>query len=179
MDELIPLRPVNTPSGGTGKEAPPVPEAPRPERPPERSPELLPERTGGSSGHSGKHHLDSHIHTIAPAPAPASAVAPSSHHQGHQGHQGHGQHGQHGLGHGHGGDLKAAKPTELLDQVNKDSIIDVQAEGSAAADPAIHRDEEDRDKVQCACSAMGMVPHSGSTPITRVPRVSILVAPRQ
>jgi hypothetical protein len=54
-------------------------------------------------------------------------------------------HGQgHGLGHNHGLDhaLKAVKPTELLDQVNKDSIIDVQAEVIAAADPTVHRDEE-------------------------------------
>ncbi|KAK3921089.1 Titin, partial [Frankliniella fusca] len=144
MDELIPLRPVNTPSQGgggggggakgTGEAAAPAVEAPpRPERPPERGSERGTERSGG-----GKHHLDSHIHTVASAPAPAPALAPVGHHGG-----GHG-HGHHTNGHDHA--LKAAKPTELLDQVNKDSIIDVQAGVAVVADPAIHRDEDNRDK---------------------------------
>lgn len=140
MDELIPLRPVNTPSQGSGKGSdaqPPMPEAPRPERPPERP------------GSAGKHHLDGHIHTVAAGPVAAPAPAPSGHHQGGVG-QGHG----HGHGHGHGSghnvdhSLKAAKPTELLEQVNKDSIIDVhQAEVAVVADPAIHRDEDNMKEV--------------------------------
>ncbi|KAJ1524828.1 hypothetical protein ONE63_009698 [Megalurothrips usitatus] len=156
MDELIPLRPVNTPSqGSSGKDAAPaLPEPPRPERPPERA------------GAAGKHHLDSHIHTVASAPAAVPALTPIGHHQG--GHGG-GHHGHHGNGHGTDHSLKAAKPTELLEQVNKDSIIqqglEIQSEVAIVADPAIHRDEDNRDKVR-SLGRLGIAtrPSAGTAP---------------
>lgn len=147
MDELIPMRPNGQggKAGGEGSGAvPAVAAAPqRPERP-----ERLDRQPSSRPGSAGKHHLDSHIHTVdraAASPALPPGPAPAGHHQGGHGH-----------GHGHAGGghadrdhlLKAAKPTELLEQVNKDQIIDVQAEVAVVADPAIHRDEDNRDKVR-------------------------------